>query len=305
MRKSSVPGANERVRGVLSPSYRKPAFDIRFPETGAIGRRYSTRRGPLGAADRRIAMTRVLVPLLSVAVLIAAGSRAGAQEPKDIIAKAIKAHGGEEALTKYPAAVAKNKGTLDLPGVGKVEFTQDVSYMLPDKFREEVSLSVNGMNFSVLTLVSGDTISMELNGNKMDPPEATKTALKDVGHLLKVGRLVTLVKDQGYEFSAVGEVMVEGKPALGVRVSAKDRKDINLYFDKETGLLAKMEHRTTNAATGDEVNEERIVVGYQKTKQDLPIPKKVIVKHDGKTFLEAEVQEAEFLEKIDDGQFKK
>ena len=29
------------------------------------------------------------------------------------------------------------------------------------------------------------------------------------------------------------------------------------------------------------------------------------VKKDGKTFLEVEVLEAEFLEKIDDGQFKK
>jgi hypothetical protein len=177
--------------------------------------------------------------------------------------------------------------------------------MLPDKFREDVALTVNGMNFNVITLVSGDTISIDLNGNKMEAPEAAKIALKDVGYLLKVGRLVTLVKDKGYEFSPIGEVMVEGKPALGVRVLAKDRKDINLYFDKETGLIAKLEHRTTNASTGTEVTEERIVVGYQKTKQDIPMPKKVIVKHDGKTFLEAEVLEAEFLEKIDDGQFKK
>src|SRR5438067_12886536 len=104
-------------------------------------------------------MTRVLVPLLSVAVLVAAGPRAGAQEPKDLIAKAIKAHGGEEALTKYQAATAKNKGTIDLPGVGKVEFTQEVSYMLPDKFRDSTDLTVNGMNITVLTLASGDAIS--------------------------------------------------------------------------------------------------------------------------------------------------
>jgi hypothetical protein len=250
-------------------------------------------------------MTRVLVPMLSVAVLAAAGPRATAQEPKDLIAKGIKAHGGEEALTKYQAATMKNKGTIDLPGVGKIEFTQEVSYMLPDKFRDSTDLTINGMNISVLTLVNGDTISLELNGNKMDPPEAAKTALKDVRHLLKVGRLVPLVKEKGYEFAPIGEAVVEGKPAVGVRVSAKDRKDVSLYFDKETGLLAKLEHRTAKAGTGEEVTEERIIVGYQKTKQDLPIPKKVIVKHDGTTFLEVEVQEADFLEKIDDGQFKK
>jgi len=250
-------------------------------------------------------MTRVLVPLLSVVVLASAGPRAGAQEPKDVIAKAIKAHGGEEALTKYRAATAKNKGSIDLPGVGKVEFTQDVAYMLPDKLRDSMDLTINGMNISVLTLVSGDAISLEVNGMKVETPEAAKTALKDVGHLLKVGRLVSLVKDKGYELSPVGEEMVGGKPAIGVRVAAKGHQDVTLYFDKETGLIAKLEHRTTDVMTGNEISEERIIVGYQKSKQDIPVAKKVVVKRDGKTFLEAEVVEAEFLEKIDDGQFKK
>jgi hypothetical protein len=250
-------------------------------------------------------MTRVFVPLLSFAVLVAASPRAGAQEPKEIITKAIKAHGGEEALTKYQAMVAKNKGRITLPGVGEVEFTQEVSYMLPDKFRDSTELTINGMNFTVLTLISGDTISMELNGKKMEAPEAVQAAMKDIRYVLKVGRLVTLVKDKGYEFAPVGEVTVEGKPAVGLRVSAKGQKDVNLFFDKDTGLLVKLEHRTVQGTSGNEITEERIVVGYQKTKQDLPVPKKVIVKHDGTTFLEAEVQEAEFLEKIDDGQFKK
>src|SRR4051794_19263276 len=44
-------------------------------------------------------------------------------DAKAIIAKAIKAHGGEETLAKFQAGQARNKGKIDLPGVGEVEFT--------------------------------------------------------------------------------------------------------------------------------------------------------------------------------------
>ena len=37
----------------------------------------------------------------------------------------------------------------------------------------------------------------------------------------------------------------------------------------------------------------------------MPQPKKIVVKHDGKQFLEAEVVELTTLEKLDDSVFKK
>jgi hypothetical protein len=250
-------------------------------------------------------MLRVCTAVLSAAVLSAATPAARADEPKDVITRAIKAHGGEEALTKYQAAQARNKGKITIPGVGDVEFTQQVSYMLPDKFRESMELDVGGQKVNVETVVNGDKATIEVNGNVIDTPDQVKTALKDARYLLKLSRLVPLVKDKGYELSPVGEVKVEGKPAIGVRVSAKDQKDVNVYFDKETGLIAKLEHRTVELSGGNEVTEERIVVGYQKTKQGLPAPKKLLVKHDGKTFMEAEVLEINFLEKLDESEFKK
>ena len=80
---------------------------------------------------------------------------------------------------------------------------------------------------------------------------------------------------------------------------------MSLFFDKKTHLLAKVESRGADPVTGNEVNEERIIAEYTKTKDGVPIPKKVIVKHDGKQFIEAEVLEVNFLEKLDDSEFKK
>jgi hypothetical protein len=243
--------------------------------------------------------------ILSAAALLGLASRGAAadDDPKAIIARAIKAHGGEETLAKLQAAQVKNKGKIDIPGLGESEFTQEISYMLPDKLRESFELQIMGQKVTIQTLANGEKISIEANGQAIDLPDAAKTAIKDAGHLMKVGRLVPIVREKGYELSLIGEAKVEGKDTVGVRVAKKDAKDISLFFSKETGLLAKLEHRTADA-TGKEITEERIIQEYQKV-DGLPVPKKVLVKHDGKNFLEAEVQEIKMLEKLDESEFKK
>jgi hypothetical protein len=244
--------------------------------------------------------------LLSAAALLGLASRGPAADDDDakaIIVRALKAHGGEETLAKFQAGQSKNKGKIDLPGVGETEFTQEIAFMLPDKLKESFEIQVMGQKVTIMTLVNGDKVTIDVNGMNIEPPDAAKTALKHAGHMMKVGRLVAIVREKGYELSLIGEAKVEGKDTVGVRVSKKDENDISLFFSKETGLLAKLEHRTADA-TGKEITEERIITEYQKV-DGLPAPKKVLVKHDGKMFLEAEVLEVKMLEKLDEGEFKK
>ncbi|HEV3384337.1 MAG TPA: hypothetical protein VG097_05950, partial [Gemmata sp.] len=102
----------------------------------------------------------------SIVGLLALGTtvRAADDTPKDVILKAIKAHGGEDAITKNKAVTSKGKGKMMIPGAGEVEFTQETAQMLPDKFKESVQLSIAGQNISVITLVNGDKISIEAMG---------------------------------------------------------------------------------------------------------------------------------------------
>jgi hypothetical protein len=251
-------------------------------------------------------MLRPLAALSAIG-LIALGTnlRAADDQPKDVIAKAIKAHGGEEFLTKNKAAISKGKGKITIPGVGNVDFAQETAFMLPDKLKESLEISINGQNLSLITLVNGDNYSIEANGTAVDLDDTMKETLKNVSHMLKLGRLVALTTDKGFELSLIGEDKVEDKPAIGIRVVCKGKKDINLFFDKVTHLLVKLEYRTNDPFTKNEINEERIIAEYSKDKDGVPKPKKVIVKHDSKTFLELEISEVEFLEKLDDSQFKK
>ena len=223
-----------------------------------------------------------------------------------VVNKAIKAHGGEEALTKYKAGQASSKGKITLPGVGEVDFTQEVASMLPDKLKETLHLDIGGKQIDVVTIMNGDTVSIEAAGKDVPITDDIKKALKEAQYMLKVGKLVPLVKDKSYELSLIGESKVEGKPVVGVLVKSKDHKDISLFFDKETGLLAKLEHRTAEPMTGKEITEERIIVSYgDKGKEGIPLPKEVLIKHDGETFMKVEVVEASILESLDDSTFKK
>jgi hypothetical protein len=249
-------------------------------------------------------MSRALALFVGVSLALAPAAARAADEPKDILAKAIKAHGGEEALTKYKAAQLKTKGKIDAPGVGEIEFTQEMSYMIPDKFRDSMELKVAGQTISIFTLVNGDKTTLEVNGKAMELPDSAKDSLKDAGNLIQISRLVPL-KDKPYELSIIGEDKVEGKKVVGIRVSAKDKKDVSVYFDKETGLIAKVEHRTAEPMTGKEITEERIITEYGKDKNGIATAKKIVVKHDGKQFLEAEILEVTLLEKLDDSEFKK
>ena len=195
-----------------------------------------------------------------------------------------------------------------MPGVGEVDFTQEFATMLPDKVKETMHLDIDGKQITIVTLMNGDVVSIEAAGKDVPITDEIKMALKEAQYLMKVVKFVPLLKDKSYELSLIGEDKVEGKPVVGVLVKSKDHKDVSLFFDKETGLLAKLEQlsRRAERTTGKEVAEERIVVSYgDKGKEGIPLPKEVLIKHDGETFMKAEVVEASVLESLDDSTFKK
>ena len=250
-------------------------------------------------------MRHVTVLLLSAAILAFAPVLRAADEPKDIIAKAIKANGGEEKLTKLLATTTKVKGKLQVPGIGETEFTSSNAVMHPDKFKEEVELSIGGQKITILSIGNGDQYSISANGNDVPVDDNLKKVFKNATHAMKVGRLSTMVKDKGYELSLLGESDVNKAKAIGVKVAMKGQSDVNLYFDVKTHYLVKLESRTIDPTTGNEVTEERILQDYEKNADGIPTPKKITVLRDSKPYMEAEVIEMKYLEKLDEADFKK
>src|SRR5262245_10271929 len=237
--------------------------------------------------------------------LVAFGLTAGpavAQDAKSVIEKAIKAHGGEEKLTKFKATKVKAKGTLQLMGV-PIEFTAEASSMFPDRFREELKLDIMGNMITVLHVYDGKKgwlsaqgMTMELTGDELDQ-------VKEQAYSNYIENLVPLLKDKQFELSLLDETKVDGKPALGVKVSSKGHKDIKMYFNKESGLLVKTEQKTRDPAM-QEVEAEAYYHDYKDvngTKQAM----KQSIKYDGKKFLDAEVTDIKLLETLDAKTFEK
>jgi hypothetical protein len=242
-----------------------------------------------------------------VVIAFAPAARAVDDNPKEIVAKALKAHGSEEFLTKHMAVQSTEKGKINVPGVGEVDFTEEALYMLPDKFRHTVEFEAMNVKVRFVAMINGDKVSVDAtaNGQVADLGTNLKEAYKDVPHVLRVAHLAPLATDKSYELSLIGEDTVEEKKVVGVRVTKKRQKDVSVFFDKETGLIAKMQYQTVDSSNGKEVTEERIIKEYAKDKDGIPYSKKTLIKQDGKVFLESETVEMKRLESIDDSEFKK
>ena len=171
--------------------------------------------------------------------------RAADDDPKEIVAKAIKAHGGEEYLAKHQAVQATEKGKINIPGVGEADFSQESAYMLPDKFKHTIEFEAMSLKIRFVAISNGDKVSVDatVNGQAADLGTNLKEAYKTVPVVIRISHLTPLLKDKSYELSLIGEDKVDDKKVVGVRVSKKSQKDVNVYFDKETGLLTKMEYQ--------------------------------------------------------------
>jgi hypothetical protein len=224
-------------------------------------------------------------------------------DARKIIDKAIAAHGGTEALAKHRAGTTKMKGKWYGMGEG-LEYTGSFGIQPPDRFHFKIEMNIMGQAFTFLQGVNGDKGWLSFNGMVQDLAKEHIAEVKEALHVHDLTRLVCLT-GKDYKLSTLGESKVDNRAALGVHVERKDRRDVNLFFDKENGLLLKTETRAKDPMMGDaEFTEERIFRDYKKVGA-LMVPHKVEVKRDNKLYVEGETTEFTASEKLDDALFTK
>jgi hypothetical protein len=227
--------------------------------------------------------------------LAGAGRADDAGELRAIIDKAIKATGGEEKLAKYKAITVKEKGTYYGMGAGQ-PYTATEAMQIPNQFK----FDIQGAFVMVLNRDKG-WISMGGNVEEMTKEQVKDT--QDTMYVHEVGTLVPL-KDKAFHLAPLGESKVGDRAVVGVKVTHKGRPDVNLYFDKDTGLISKVETRVRDMMTGKEVDQETTYSNYKEV-SGVQLPTKIEVKREGKQYVEAEIEEVKLLEKLDDDVFAK
>ena len=237
---------------------------------------------------------------LGLTVLLAAALPAAAQDsPKAVIEKAIKAHGGADLLAKFTAQRVSGKGTIAIQGMD-VDLVATTVTAFPGKRKTTGTLTVAGMELKIVQVMSGDTLSVTINGQALPLTDEQKTAERQELHADSLTRLVPLLKGDEYTLKAGEEAAVNGDPAVAVVVEHAKQKPVTLYFDKKTGLLAKLSLKGTDE--GAEVLKETVYSDY-KAVQGVQVPHKEASTKDGKKQAEFTVEKAELLEKADDSEF--
>src|SRR5262245_46701396 len=143
------------------------------------------------------------------------------------------------------------------------------------------------------------------NGQLQDSPAPQLAEMLTEMNRMWATSLTPLLTGDEFQLATAKEKVVNGRPAAGVAVRNGKRPVVTLYFDKETGLLAKREATVKDPAGGDtEVLEEAVVSDYQEA-GGLKFHTKVVVTCDGKPFYRAEVSRPRVVEKPDPKLFDK
>ncbi len=223
-------------------------------------------------------------------------------DAKAIIEKAIKAHGGHENLAKFTGGTVTFKGTFYGMGEG-LPMSGTVTVSGHDKQKIDLEIEVGGQKFAVVVVLAGQKgwTKFDKDVKEMDADDVAEA--REQAYAAWVATLSPLTGKQ-FQFTKIGEAEINNRKAIGVKVSSKGHRDVDLYFDKETFLLVKTETIVKDDMSGKEMTEENFPSEYkdvQGTKQAM----KFVVKRDGKLFLEGEASEVHLAEKIDDAVFAK
>ncbi len=212
-----------------------------------------------------------------------------------LIDRAIKAHGGEAGLAKVAVSTRTNAGSQTQP-TGEVTFTSTVTQSLPDRVRLEIEVGKS----KLLTVIDGAKGWQQSAGGSTFPVDRDRLKeMKGEAYVWWLATLVPLKKD-GLTLALAPEIKVDGKPALGVKVSGRGEPDAKLYFDQGSGLLVKIERRAPE--TGVLVNKEYYFSDF-KDFDGVKLPAKEVMTVNGRKWYEVKVLTYKFLAKVEDSAF--
>ena len=241
--------------------------------------------------------TLKLAALAALVALAAPQVRADDDDAVKIVKAGIKAHGGEEALKKNKAGDFKMKGSMSVLGAD-LEFTGGMTYQLPDQFKMSIDTSLMGQKLAIVQIANGEKFKTTMNGAAQKLDDKTKDEIRQGVSSQEISMLYPLLDKEKYTIKAGKDAKVGDVECSTVMVEGKKTKKIKLSFDKKTGLLYATSRTGLAPGSGEEVEEETIMTEYKEV-DGVKIPMKMLVKHDGKTFMTATFTEAKLSEKLD------
>jgi hypothetical protein len=239
--------------------------------------------------------------------LLAGGLPAGAGEADEAAAlldKAVGALGGAGKLAPLAGCTCKTKGTVEAGGM-KVELSGEWSALALDRYRWEVQIEADGRTETGKLVVNGDKVwAADNRGNASEFPKEIAAFLRAEFRVLRLAERLVPLRDKAYTLSPLGELKIEDRAAVGLKVAHKDQPDVDLFFDKETMLPVRAELRVKEPDGGEEVLHSYYFSDY-KDAGGVKHFTKVRLRRDDKPLLEIALEDVKLHESLDDGLFAK
>jgi hypothetical protein len=238
-------------------------------------------------------MTRTIL----VAAVLTVGLAARADDAaRQVIEKAVKAHGGADALKKHTGGEYKTEGTAVIAGE-TAKFTSVITYALPDKFKMTFDTTVLDQKSSVVVIVNGDKVKETANGKPAEVKDPVKAEFKQLAANQEVSLLYPLLDKDKFTLKTEPTEKVDGKEAAVVLVTRKGMKDVKLFFDADGGRLVKYTRKGLNPLS-QEVDEEVLMSEFKEFSGVL-LPTAQKVRQGGKDYMTLKVTDVKLTDTPD------
>jgi hypothetical protein len=249
---------------------------------------------------------RRAVGLALAACLFPAAARADdAADARAVLDRAIKAMGGKDKLARFQDVTWKGKGSVQIDAV-TVTFTDEISAQGLERYNWQVAAEVNGRAIGLAIVFNGGKAWLKPDNAAaaQDFPKPYIPLFRADLRAVRLAQHLLPLTDKAYRLSHLGELKVGDRMAVGVKVSHKDWPDVDLLFDKETGLPVRAELRLKEGTDGPEVVHVLTFGAYKET-AGVKHFTKLALRRDDKLTIETEATEVSFPDKLDDSTFDK
>ena len=234
-------------------------------------------------------------------LLIAAPAALAQADAKELVEKAIRAHGGEAAVAKLKSVRITVEGEGEFaPGQPAVPIVVEDVWEMPNRYKTTSRLTLQGQKVTQTLCINGGEGWAAVNGQVQPlPPDGFKE-MKEQKWAEDFDRLLPL-RDKSLKLMRIADSNVDDHPAAGIRVEAEGHREVRLYFDKQIGLLVKREQEVMGE-TGKPVDQS-VVFSDFADKGGVKHWTKIAAYRDGKRFISCMLKEIQIGVKLDRGEF--
>lgn len=223
---------------------------------------------------------------------------------KAVIDKALQAAGGADKVSKPCALVWKYKGTFS--GLGDpIEISGEVIQQSgKGQYKNTVNFEFMGNKGTRIVVFDGTKGWATLMGMTMEMGEDEVAETAEQTYATRLADL-SRIQDPALKFEPLGESKVGDKTVIGFKVTSPGHKEVKLYFDKASGLVAKVQRTAKDTMNNVDVDQEQLYEDYKEWPDGVKRAMKQTTKRMGKDFIATEVTDSKVEPKVDDKVFGK